>query len=187
MTDMRTAAPVTTHRHQHGGVLDLGWERFGQLCARLVENIARDFRPDAVVGVAKGGVLPGVVVSSALFVDFYPIKLSSRRNEEVVRSIPQVFTPPPVQVAGRRVLLVDDISVTFRTLDMATELVRQAGAAEVRTATLAVHGSSRKPDWYAVESDNVILLPWDRNVFRAGTWSMNPEYADEIERLEQGH
>jgi len=145
-----------------------------------VEQVSRDFRPEAVVGVAKGGVVPAVVIASAFSVDFYPVKLSTRRNEEIVLDAPRVVTPPPDEVRGRRVLLVDDISVTMQTLDRAKELLERAGAAEVRCASFCVHGASRKPEWFALESSDVILMPWDRDVYRDGGWVMNPEYEQEI-------
>jgi hypoxanthine phosphoribosyltransferase len=38
--------------------------------------MVKDFRPEAVVGIAKGGVIPAVFLASAFQVDFFPIKLS---------------------------------------------------------------------------------------------------------------
>ncbi len=163
-------------------MLDLGWARFGELCKELVEKIAADYQPDLVVGIAKGGVLPAVVISSALRRDFFPIKLSSRENEQIVRETPKLFVGPSRDVDRKRVLLVDDICVTMRTLDLARGLLVDAGAAEVRTATFATHGSVW-PDWYALETTALLLFPWDRDVYSAGSWTINPEYAAEISRM----
>lgn len=174
-----------THHHRHTGVLDLSWQRFGEVWRGLVEKVTRDFQPEAVVGIAKGGVLPGACIASALSVDFYPIKLSTRRNEQTVLDRPRVVTPPPAEVNGRRLLLVDDITITFKTLELAQQLLADAGATEIRCASLCVHPHSQKPEWYGISSDAVILLPWDRDVYQGGEWLLNPEYAAEIAETEE--
>lgn len=179
---MKEPRRAPSYRHEHRGVLDLGWARFGELCRTLVEKIVVEYEPDVVVGIAKGGVLPAVVVSSALMRDFFPIKLSSRENEVVVRESPRVFVAPGPEVEGKRVLLVDDICVTARTLELARELLIGAGAAQVRTATFAVHGGAR-PDWYALETEALLLFPWDRDIYTGEGWSLQPEYAEELVRM----
>ena len=99
-----------SYSHDHTGVLDLGWDRFGQLCKVLVEKITDDYQPEVVVGIAKGGVLPAVVISSALYVNFFPVKLSSRENEKIVREILRRSSfHPAANLCGKKVLLVDDI------------------------------------------------------------------------------
>ena len=172
-----------SYSHRHTGVLDLGWDGFGQLCKLLVEKITDDYQPEVVVGIAKGGVLPAVVISSALYVNFFPIKLSSRENEMVVREIPKVFVPPTANLRGKKVLLVDDICITMRTLSLARTEIEKKGAAEVRCASFAVHEHSLKPEWYALITDDLILFPWDNEVYVDGVWSLNREYEEEIQLL----
>lgn len=181
---MSSAASVPSYDHRHGGVFDLGWDRFGACCRQLVERVAADYAPDIVVGIAKGGVLPGVVISSALFVDFFPIKLSSRQNEIIVREVPEMMVPPTAHVAGKNVLLVDDICITMRTMDIAQEALLRAGAKSVRCAAFAIHDAEgRCPEWYGIMTPDLLINPWDKAVFRSGNWSINPEYAAELEKL----
>lgn len=174
---------MDTHHHSHTGVTDLSWEDFGRHARDLADKITATFTPDAVVGIAKGGLMPAVVLASALRRDLYTIKISSRINEEIAFEEPRIVQLPPECVAGKSVLLVDDISISGKTLGIAAELLRREGAVEVRMATLAVHGGSWRPEWYTLETDDIILLPWDRDVLLGGRWRMNPEYAEELERL----
>lgn len=166
------------YEHDHSGVLDLSWDRFGLLAKGLTERIRRDYDPEVVVGIAKGGVIPAVVIASACSVDFFPIKLSRRADERVVRDDPEILVPPTAHLSGRRVLLVDDISVTGRTMEAARERIVEEGPADVRSATLVVHGASVKPEWYALETDALIRMPWDRDILRHGEWTLNPEYEE---------
>ncbi len=172
------------YHHVHRGVAEISWSRLGELLAGLAGLINRDFRPELVVGVAKGGVIPGVFLSSAYLVDFFPIKLSSRHNEQVVSETPSWYIYPTEHVRDRAVLLVDDICVAGRTLRLAAaELLRQ-GAREVRSATIAVHEGSVRPDYFALQTNDLIVWPWDRDVLAPdGRWSLSPEYRAEWDEI----
>ena len=170
--------------HDHAHVEEVPWSRVGGILIQLAETIRQDWRPDLVVGIAKGGVIPAVFLSSAFLVDFFPIKLSSRHNEEVVHDEPAWFVFPTEEVRDRKVLVVDHITVTGRTLRMAVEEIKKRGATEVRTATLAAHGNSVRPDYCTFVTDGLIVWPWDRDTLTdKGTWAINPEYLDEMKTV----
>ena len=52
------------------GVMEIEWAFFGELCRALALRVAREYRPDLVLGVAKAGVIPGAVVASILQCEF---------------------------------------------------------------------------------------------------------------------
>ncbi len=66
---------------------------------------------------------------------------------------------------------------------MAREAILARGAREVRTATLMVHGGSQRPDWYALDTDALILVPWDLKVIQDGEWILHPEFREELDRM----
>jgi len=175
--------PLDTHDHPHTGVYAMTWENFGSLCRELAMRIWQEYQPDVVVAIAKAGLLVGVCLSSAMRRDLFPIKLSSRHNEEIVRDEPRWFVRPTPDLAGKRVLLVDDMAVSMTSLTMARDAILAQGAAEVRTATLMVHGISQRPDWYALETDALILVPWDARVIEGDRWIVHPEFQAELDVL----
>jgi hypothetical protein len=59
------------------------------------------------------------------------------------------------------------------------------GAKEVRTATLVVHHGSVLPDYYNIETDDCIIFPWDKEIISNLTWTMNPEYQEEINKIKR--
>lgn len=171
---------MDSYKHEHSGRTVITWDYFGQLCKDLALKINAEYQPDVVVGVVKAGVLPGAVIASLFRKDFYTIKLSRRSNDKVVHARPILFVPITESVNGKKVLLVDEISVTGETLKMAKEEVLGKQAKEVRTATLFVHSDSFKPDWFALESDAMIVNPWDQYVIdEAGRLTIHPEYIGE--------
>lgn len=159
------------------GVLELSWEVFGELCRALAVNVARNYEPEVVVGIAKAGVIPGAVIASILRLDFFALKITRRSGFEEVQDRPQLLTSAPPQVRGKRVLIVDEICTTGETLRMAMAAVRAERPAVVQTATSFVKAGHFKPDFYAVETDATVIFPWDRQVLGAGGELVsNPRY-----------
>ena len=148
--------------------LELSWELFGELCRALALRVTRDYDPEVVVGIAAAGVIPGAVVAAMLRRDFYAIKITRLSDGSGVRARPEL--------AGRRVLLVDEICDSGDTMSLALAAVRDVSPAEVRTATSLIREGGYVPDYYAVETAGTVIFPWDREVLDSGRLVENPEY-----------
>src|SRR5881296_4289126 len=176
----RTPSPQTTRtgRKTPHGVLEVDWPFFGELCRALALKIFREYDPDVVIGIAKAGVIPGAVVASILQRDFASVAIT--RTETGGR--PVVLAGPPRIVTGRRVLIVDETCDTGATMKLALNAVRELQPATVKTAVSFRTGDFR-PDFYALETDNFIILPWDREVIIDGEIVMRPDYAAKLKEL----
>jgi hypoxanthine phosphoribosyltransferase len=162
---------------QDQGVLELSWDVFGELSRALAVNVAREYDPDMVIGIATAGVIPGAVIASILRRDFFAMKITRRSGMERVHEQPQLLTAAPTQARHKRVLIVDEICTTGETLRMALAAVRAVHAAEVRTATSFVKAGRYRPDFYAVETDATVIFPWNRKVVaESGDLVKNPRY-----------
>jgi hypoxanthine phosphoribosyltransferase len=162
-------------------LLELSWELFGELCRALALRVAEDYDPEIVVGIAAAGVIPGAVISAMLQREFHTIKITRREDQDGVRSRPEILSAAPPQLAGRRVLLVDEICDSGDTMRLALAAVRDVGPAEIRTATSLIHEGGYEPDYYALATDGVVVFPWDREVVEDGRLVVNPEYEEEID------
>jgi hypoxanthine phosphoribosyltransferase len=161
--------------------LDLSWEMFGELCRALALRVAREFDPELVVGIARAGVIPGAVIASVLRLDFYSMMITRREGDEVVRQRPEVLSAAPPQARGRRVLLVDEITSSGDTLRLGIAACRDVAPAELRTATCFVRPGGYKPDYFALETDQTIIFPWDRKIFEGDNLVVNPRYEEVID------
>lgn len=161
--------------------LDLSWEMFGELCRALALKVAREYRPEAVVGIARAGAIPGAVIASILRVDFYSMRISRKEGAEQVRERPAVLSAAPSEVAGKRVLIVDEIATSGDTLRLALAAVRDVNPAEVRSATNFARSRGYKPDYFGLETDATVIYPWDRKVYADDVLVVNPRYQDVIE------
>ena len=154
------------------GVLEVDWPFFGELCRALALRVAREYEPEIVLGVAKAGVIPGVVVASILQTEFSSMTVT--RQEAGAE--PVLVSGPPPTIRGRRVLLVDETCNTGSTMKLALSEVRALRPAEVRTAVSFKTGEY-SPDFHAFETDSFIILPWDREIIQGGEIVIRPDYA----------
>lgn len=154
------------------GVLEVDWLFFGELCRALALRVARDYEPEIVLGVAKAGVIPGVVVASILQCEFSSMAVTRRE----AGAQPVLVSGPPSTIRGRRVLVVDETCDTGSTMKLALSEVKALHPAEVRSA-VSFRTGEYAPDFWAFETDNFIILPWDREIIQNGEIVMRPDYA----------
>ena len=142
-----------------------GWDDIYDMLLELAVRIRRSgFQPDLIVGVSRGGWVPGRVLSDLLAnsrtanvkVEFYVgIGKTSRR--------PLVTQPISEEISGKQVLLVDDVADTGESLLVALKHVRERGAGEIRTVTIYHKPHSKfKPDFFAETTGRWIVFPWER-------------------------
>jgi uncharacterized protein len=160
------------------GVLQVDWPLFGELCRVLALKVFREYDPEVVIGIAKAGVIPGAVVASILQRDFASIGIT----RAAPGAAPAVIAGPPRLVTGKRVLLVDETCESGSTMKLALAAVRELKPAELKTAVSFKTGSY-KPDFYALENENFIILPWDLEVIVNGEIVVRPDYRDKLKDL----
>ena len=142
----------------------LTWERFGSACRELAQQVADSgFCPEVIIAVARGGLLPGGALSYAL-----GVKLSDAINVEFYTDVHETL-PDPVLLApmldtenirGRRLLVVDDVVDSGRTLELVLDLLREVGA-EARSAVLYAKPTTiMEPDYVWKSTDLWIAFPW---------------------------
>lgn len=154
------------------GTLVVDWAFFGEICRALALRVAREYRPEVVLGIAKAGVIPGAVVASILQCDFASM-IVTRTSEG---GDPVLVSGPPASIRGRRVLVVDETCDTGHTMRLALNEVRALRPAEARTA-VSFRTGPFQPDYHAFETDNFIILPWDREIVQNGELVVRPDYA----------
>ena len=154
------------------GVLEVDWPFFGEICRALALRVARDYQPEIVLGIAKAGVIPGVVVASILQCEFSSMAVT----RQAAGAQPVLVSGPPSSIRGRRVLVVDETCDTGSTMKLALSEVRALRPAEVLSAVSFKTGDYA-PDFHAFETENFIVLPWDREIIQGGELVIRPDYA----------
>ncbi len=167
---------MNTYHHPHSGKREISWQEFGELAKELALRVDKNYQPDCVVGVSKGGLSLASVLASLFRVNLFPIRLSYRVQDRVVHDKPRWSVEPPDDVEGCKVLLVDEIAISGQTLREAAKAIDNRGATEIKTCTLYIHPGSFKPDFYLFETPAMVVHPWDKWVLMEGKIVIHPEY-----------
>ena len=158
-------------------VRELSWAQFDRLVQVLARQIQRTYAADAVVGVAHGGVFVGGAVAGALGCDFFPVRISRRSRDKQPRSNVVIGEIPPA-LAGKKVLVVDDVSASGETLELARMLISRVKPVDIKTACLVQRAEGYSPDFIALPTDGFIVFPWDyEQVSEDSRFDVDPDKA----------
>ncbi len=142
----------------------LTWEGFAGATHEMAVNIAESgYNPEIIIGVARGGMIPAGALTYAL-----GVKLTDAINVEFYTDVQQTL-PDPILLApmldiesirGRRLLVVDDVVDSGRTLALVLKLLRGFGA-DARSAVIYAKPTSIvDPDYVWKRTDQWIVFPW---------------------------
>ena len=143
------------------------WEYIYGLCRDVADDIkAAAFEPDVVVALARGGWFAGRCLCDFLGLDdLTSLKMEHYVGTGVKTDEPQVRYPMPEgSVAGKDVLVIDDIADTGGSISRAHEYVTERDADTVRTATLQLLGTSEfEPEFVGerLETWTWVVYPWN--------------------------
>ncbi|PTL76398.1 phosphoribosyltransferase [Vitiosangium sp. GDMCC 1.1324] len=158
-------------------IQELSWAEFDRAVQSLARTISQRYKPQAVVGVAHGGVFVGGALSSALGCEFFPVRIS-RRSRDKGAAKPKLNGEMPRELKGKRVLIVDDVVASGDTLELATALAQKVGAREVNTAALVTRPGGFAPSFCALSTDALVVFPWDYEaVTEDGRFDVDPDKA----------
>ncbi|MFV2014226.1 MAG: phosphoribosyltransferase [Candidatus Heimdallarchaeota archaeon] len=140
------------------------WQDSFDQCYFVYEQIfAANFKPDVIIGVARGGWIPG-----RLLADFLDIKETINIKVEAYEFIgetnveAQITQDIHTNIDGKKVLVVDDIADSGESLLAVYNSLKERKPVSVKTATIYYKPHSAiKPDFYAEETTAWVIFPWE--------------------------
>jgi hypoxanthine phosphoribosyltransferase len=145
-------------------VIHLSWEDIEELVAALVADLPRNY--DLLLVVTRGGMVPACLISEQTDIRnfFAAAEMFSTGVGETLPDPVFLQFPADPLLYGKRVLIVDDVWDTGRTIVAVKQRVLAAGG----IADLAVlhykpeHSQyADRPDYFAATTDAWIVYPWD--------------------------
>ena len=143
----------------------MDWGLFNKL-ARAVANkiIESSYQPDIIVGLARGGWVLSRVLCDYLGVkDLISLKVEHWGLTATQDGKAQIKYPFDIDLTGRKVLVVDDITDTGESMMVAVDFIKEKNPDETRTAALRhIKSSKFTPDYYGdVIEWKWVIFPWN--------------------------
>ena len=152
----------------------LTWQGFGDASRELATRIVDSgWVPDLIDAIARGGLIPAGAIAYAM-----DVKAMGTMNVEFYSGVGQtlaepVLLPPLMDVSamdGKRVLVVDDVADSGKTLKMVMDLIAEHGLTLDGGASVRVDARSAvvykkpvsiiEPDYVWRHTSQWINFPW---------------------------
>ena len=140
------------------------WNQIYEMLLCQAQKIkTQNYKPELIVAIARGGVVPARILSDLLeipSISFIQIEFYTNINQTMQEpTLKQTLT---TNVTGKKILLIDDISDTGKSLKLAKTHLQTQGAIEIKTATLYEKPQSvTTPDFYEKQTTDWVVFPWD--------------------------
>jgi len=141
------------------------WERIYELLLDLSSKIrGAGFKPDIILGIARGGLLPTRILSDLLEnPEIAHVKVELYVGVAETKEEPVLTQPVSMSVKNKKVLVVDDVADTGKSLALVQEHLKEQGATDVKAATIYYKPwSIVTPDWFELQTNQWIVFPWER-------------------------
>jgi hypothetical protein len=145
------------------------WTDLELMVDAIVYKIRTDkYEPTLLVGLSRGGLVAGVMLSHRLNIEFIPLRFSTRdfvsMNEDTIEEICDMLAG-----GNTRLLVIDDICDSGKTfLDLRARLDEEGVNLEnVKWASLHLRETAQyKPDYFAqhLTDDSWIVYPYEAEV-----------------------
>jgi hypothetical protein len=148
--------------------INVTWDDLDRLVAELAERLANAPEPDVVLAISRGGLVPAGMLGYRMgWRDMLLAAVVAYDDEHGFRGRAEFLQfPSDDQLAGKTVLIIDEVWDSGTTIAAVSQRIREAGGTPV---TAVLHYKPRHsrvdivPDHYIVETDDWVLYP-----FKAG-------------------
>jgi hypothetical protein len=143
----------------------ISWDYATSLSRSLAAMIRGSrFQPDIVIAIGRGGYVPARIVCDRLLMnDLTSIRIEHWGTAAHKLDQARIRFPLSVNVEGRNILVIDDITDTGETLMAARNYLALTRPGEIRTGVLQHKTSSAyQPDYYVelISDWKWIVYPW---------------------------
>ncbi len=142
--------------------LPVDWDEYHTLAQKLAASIlAQKEHPDAIVAISRGGLTLGHLLTDFLRIPISTISIQSYTDIQASGEV-KILTKLQTSIKGKRILLVDDVADSGKTLVRAVKYLKKSGPKDVTTVTMFYKPHSTfRPDYFAKQTTKWILFPYE--------------------------
>ena len=142
----------------------VSWEKFDSLCRALAERISREYCPELIVAVSRGGLVPALIISHTIKNgELYVIKADYYKDDVAKDNMefndkPQITQKLDRCVKDKRIIVVDEVTDSGRTAFEVKKYIESLGPKEARVLTGHwTPWSKCTPDYFAEQADGWVV------------------------------
>ncbi|GGV62906.1 xanthine phosphoribosyltransferase [Streptomyces longisporoflavus] len=152
----------------------LSWSDADRLTGQLAERIAGESKPQTIVGILRGGMIPAIQLAHQLRIrDVRAVEVThtaSDATNAAKTGAPRYRNPASLgDLAGSDVLLVDDIAGSGATLEHTRRMITALAPRRLRTAVVSVNLANWQAaaapdtviDYIALHCEGWVIFPWE--------------------------
>ncbi len=161
------------------------WDGLHENIRDIANKIKKDsYRPDIVIALSRGGFVPARVICDLLIIkDLVSIKVDHWGVTAAKDGKAHLRYPIDVNLTGKKVLIVDDITDSGESMAIAKDFVKKLNPKEIKTAAIFHFKHSKfVPDYYSKELANWIWVMWPWNYIE-DMCNITPKVLDENKGL----
>lgn len=142
--------------------LPVSWNEYHSLAQKLAASILdHSETPEQIVAISRGGLTLGHLMSDLLSVPIATITIQSYTDIQSQGEL-KITQKLHVPIRDKRILLVDDVADSGKTMLRATKYLRRFGAKSIITVTMFYKPHSiYRPDFFAKQTSKWILFPYE--------------------------
>lgn len=144
-------------------------------CRKSGELIRDSFKPDVILAIGGGGLIPARILRTKLNIPIYVVSLSTYdENDNPIEEPRIVQWMDFSEFKNKRILIVDEVDDTRKTLKfLVDKLTKEEGLFSTNLGIFVIHNKLKKKeidykqlniDYYHSSldvEDNWIVYPWD--------------------------
>ena len=139
----------------------IGAKEYMNMLGKLSKKIESEYKPDAVLGILRGGKYPAMFVSKYFGVPEFDIRVSSYSGMNQGNIVVHGKIPDEIK-KYRNVIVIDDLVDSGRTIKEVKNLLEKYPSVNFKVATIFMKPTtSEMPDFYVEVDNKWIVFPYE--------------------------
>lgn len=151
------------------GVTHITWPDVISLVKKIQEYCNSQFKYDTILTIQRGGLVPATILAQLTGIkniQIINVRRSKTDNIMPEWQEPEISENNNIDVTGKKVLVIDDIIGTGKSMGKVREFLRLKGASEFKFTALVLNKNRFEgptPDFVARDVTDWIVFPWEVN------------------------
>lgn len=162
---------------ENNSIIYINWNRFDDILFSLAQKVLNDGKPDIILSVVRGGMIPSVMISHILNIRNVQNIIAKETIDDSIEALKGTLQLEDIShfaasLKGKKILVVDDIVGSGNTILTIKKLILDCAPKEVKLLTCCVNDINWEKNNISLSSDNIeyigmhtrgwVVFPWEK-------------------------